>query len=107
MSQLSLEIYLPNTTSYESRIDHIWSVDAALPPACFVLPQSSEETSLIIQTIGQYQCPFGVVSGGHSDFPGSNSIKAGVTIDFGRISAECLDLGWAIHTDRTETSQAT
>lgn len=92
LSQTPLEVYFPNTTSYTSRIEHIWSVDASLPPACFVLPRSSEETASIIREISRYQCPFGIVSGGHSDFAGSNSIEAGVTIDFGRATLEQLSI---------------
>lgn len=81
--QTSLEVVFPNTTTYEARIDHIWSVDAALPPSCFVLPASTEDASLILQLLTQYQCPFGMVSGGHTDYPGGNSIENGVTVDFG------------------------
>lgn len=83
LAQSSLEVYFANTTSYEARVDHIWSVDAALEPSCFVLPESAEDVSLIAQTITKYQCPFGIISGGHSDYPGANSVEAGVTVDFG------------------------
>lgn len=83
LSQSSLEVYFANTPSYEGRLEHIWSVDAALHPSCFVLPVSTEDVSLIAQTITKYQCPFGIVGGGHADYPGSNSVESGVTIDFG------------------------
>ncbi|KAK7961567.1 uncharacterized protein PG986_002392 [Apiospora aurea] len=37
------------------------------------------------------ECAFGILSGGHGDFPASNSIKEGVTIDFGRMNQTTYD----------------
>lgn len=75
-------MYYANTPRYQERVEHIWSLGAALPPACFVLPERTEQVSQIIQTFTSLECSFGVVSGGHSDWPGANSVESGVTIDF-------------------------
>lgn len=48
---------------------------------------------MIIQTLTQSECPFGIVGGGHGDFAGSNSVKDGVTIDFGKHRVHNVDDG--------------
>ncbi|KAF7539057.1 hypothetical protein G7054_g2487 [Neopestalotiopsis clavispora] len=75
-------VVYPNSTIYEERIDSIWSWDAALTPWCIVLPASVEETVTAIQVIDSVKCPFGIRSGGHGTFAGSNNVNDGVTIDF-------------------------
>lgn len=78
-----MNVYYANTSSYAERVEHIWSVDAALRPSCFVLPECTEEVSWTMQILTSYDCSFGIISGGHSDWPGANSVEYGVTIDFG------------------------
>lgn len=48
------------------------------------LPMSTEDVSLIAQIISKHECPFGMRSGGHAAFMGANSVREGITIDFGR-----------------------
>lgn len=48
-----------------------------------VLPESTEDVSLIAKTLSEKQCPFGMRSGAHSAFKLSNGIQDGITIDFG------------------------
>ena len=64
-------------------MDSYWSVSAALDPWCVVQPSSAQDVSTIIRILGANDCAFGVCGGGHSSFAGSNSVKEGVTIDFG------------------------
>lgn len=91
MPSLTDKVYYPDTEEYQGRVKSIWSSSAALGPWCFVLPQSAEDTATVIQTLVRNECPFGILSGGHSDFPASNSVKEGVTIDFGRMNQTGYD----------------
>lgn len=65
-------------------MESYWSLSAALNPWCVVQPSSAEDVSVIIRTLAQNECPFGVRGGGHGSFAGSNSVEDGVTIDFGK-----------------------
>jgi hypothetical protein len=81
--ELKGRVVYPNSTIYEERIDSIWSWDAALTPWCIVLPASVQQTVAAIEIIDRVKCPFGIRSGGHGTFAGSNNVNDGVTIDFG------------------------
>lgn len=48
-----------------------------------VLPQTAEDVARTIQIISARRCPFGMRSGAHSAFSGSNGLKDGITVDFG------------------------
>lgn len=48
-----------------------------------VLPTLTDDVSKIAGILTTYQCPFGMRSGSHSAFNGSNGVEHGVTIDFG------------------------
>ncbi|KAK8097641.1 uncharacterized protein PG998_013127, partial [Apiospora kogelbergensis] len=93
VSSLMDKVYYPDTEEYQGRAKSVWSSSAALGPWCFVLPQSAEDTATVIQTVVRNECPFGILGGGHSDFPASNSAKEGVTIDFGRMNQTGYDPG--------------
>lgn len=56
-----------------------------------MLPQSAEDTATVIQTLVRNECSFGILGGGHGDFPAANSIQEGVTIDFGRMDQVTYD----------------
>lgn len=77
------KVYFPNTTAYDNRLDSYWSVSAALSPICMVLPVAADNVSVIIQTIAENSCPFGIRGGGHGSFAFSNGVDQGVTIYFG------------------------
>lgn len=49
-----------------------------------VLPSTAEDVSTTIKILVAERCPFGIRGGGHGSFPLSNSVKHGVTIDFGK-----------------------
>lgn len=49
-----------------------------------VLPTSTDDVVKIAEIITTYQCPFGLRSGAHSAFNGSNGVENGVTVDFGK-----------------------
>ncbi|KAI0097316.1 FAD binding domain-containing protein [Nemania sp. FL0031] len=80
------QVYCPQTTSYVDRIKSYFSVSAALPPWCIVLPSTTQEVSAVVQTLTTHQCPFGIKSGGHGIFPGANSVRNGVTVDLGNMN---------------------
>lgn len=48
-----------------------------------VVPETPEQVSLVITTISQNQCPFGIRGGGHGTHALSNSLEEGITIDMG------------------------
>lgn len=56
-----------------------------------VFPESAEDVSKIVTVLEKNQCPFGMRSGAHSAFEGSNGIKDGVTVDFGYMNATTYD----------------
>lgn len=47
-----------------------------------VLPTSTEDVSAIAKVISTKECPFGIRSGAHSAFKGSNGVADGITVDF-------------------------
>lgn len=47
-----------------------------------VLPESTQDVSLIASTLSSNGCPFGMRSGAHSAWQGANGIQDGVTVDF-------------------------
>jgi hypothetical protein len=81
--ELQGKVVFPDTELYDARIASYWSVSAALPPWCMVLPLTAEDVSAIIKTLVAGDCPFGIRGGGHSAHRLSNSVEDGVTIDFG------------------------
>ena len=83
-ASLASIVYGPDDVVYDTRVESIYSASAALKPWCFVMPSTAEDVSLIIKTLVEYQCPFGIRGGGHGIFSEANSVEEGVTIDFGR-----------------------
>ncbi|KAK5996633.1 FAD-dependent monooxygenase sdcF [Cladobotryum mycophilum] len=81
------KVYLPKSTEYEGRLRTYWSTGAALAPWCMVQPLTAQDVSITIKTLVANDCPFGIRGGGHGSFPLSNSVKDGVTIDFGNMNA--------------------
>ncbi|KAJ1336171.1 prosolanapyrone-II oxidase [Microdochium nivale] len=88
---LTSKVAYPDTTLYGTRLTSYWSSSAALAPWCMVLPTATEEVSAVISVLGQNQCPFGIRSGGHSQFAGASSVKDGVTIDLGFFNSTTYD----------------
>lgn len=88
-------MYGPQTTSYADRIKSYFSASAALEPWCIVLPSTTHEVSIVIQTLTAHQCPFGIQSGGHGVFPGANSVQNGVTVDLGEVR-DPAELAWLV-----------
>lgn len=56
-------------------------------PACLVLPNSAQDVSDAIKVITQYQCIFGVKSGGHAMFTGGSNVPGGITIDLRNLNS--------------------
>ena len=69
-----------------------------IAPACYVRPLQSAEVSTVVKVAAQYQCPFAIRGGGHSDVPGASNIAGGITLDLGAFKEI------NVATDRTLTS---
>lgn len=80
------KVYYKDNTFYSQRLETYYSANAAQEPWCMVLPESTADVSKIAKIISKKQCPFGIRSGAHSAFQGSNGVKNGITIDFGKHS---------------------
>lgn len=89
--ELHGKVWGKNTTSYQERLTEYYSANAALAPWCMVLPESTEDVSLIAQVISGHGCPFGMRSGAHSAWKGSNGVDHGITVDFGHMNATTYD----------------
>ncbi|KAJ6787511.1 hypothetical protein PWT90_02274 [Aphanocladium album] len=85
------KVHLPGSATYNARLNSYWSLNAALPSWCMVLPSTAEDVSIIIKTLSKHQCHFGIRGGGHGAFPLANSVEHGVTIDFGTMTATTWD----------------
>lgn len=79
------KIWTPDQQRYDTRLTQYYSANAAQAPWCMVFPESAEDVSAVVKTLGENSCPFGMRSGAHSAFQGANGIKDGVTVDFGKI----------------------
>lgn len=79
------KVYSPGSSQYTHRLETYYSANAALAPWCMVLPECTNEVSSIAKVISQHQCPFGMRSGAHSAWRGSNGVKDGITVDFSEL----------------------
>lgn len=82
---------MPDTETYDKRLQSYYSANAAQAAWCMVLPQSTLDVSCIAKVISENQCPFGIRSGAHSAFKGSNGAKDGITVDFGKQRNRAFD----------------
>ncbi|KAH7039591.1 uncharacterized protein B0I36DRAFT_343457 [Microdochium trichocladiopsis] len=71
----------------DARLASYYSANAALSPWCMVLPTETLDVSRIASILQENACPFGMRSGAHSAFSGSNGVSDGVTVDFGYLNA--------------------
>lgn len=78
------KVYSKDNSFYDARLETYYSANAAQAPWCMVLPESTSDVTKIAKILNRNQCPFGIRSGAHSAFTGSNGVKKGVTIDFGK-----------------------
>lgn len=79
-------MFFPGSAGYDSSIASYFSPQAAaVRPACYVTPQTTQEVSAVVKALtssangGPYD--FAVRAGGHTWFAGANSSAGGVTID--------------------------
>lgn len=75
---------MPNTEAYDTRLQSYYSSNAAQAAWCMILPKNTLDVSRIANVISEQQCPFGIRSGAHSAFKGSNGVEDGITVDFGK-----------------------
>lgn len=76
---------MPDTERYDARLRSYYSANAAQTAWCMVLPTSTEDVSRIAKIVSRHQCPFGIRSGAHSAWKGSNGVEDGITVDFGEL----------------------
>ncbi|KAH7375353.1 hypothetical protein B0T11DRAFT_8593 [Plectosphaerella cucumerina] len=88
---LAGKVYAPDSQKYTERLAQYYSANAAQAPWCMVFPESAEDVSKIVKVFNEHSCPFGMRSGGHSAYKGSNGIKDGVTVDFGSMADTVYD----------------
>jgi FAD/FMN-containing dehydrogenase len=55
------------------------------------LPTSTEDVSEIAKVLHEHECTFGMRSGAHSAWKGSNGVDDGVTVDFGWLNSTTYD----------------
>jgi FAD/FMN-containing dehydrogenase len=77
-------VFGPDDVTYTNRLATYYSANAALPPWCMVLPTSTEDVSEVAKVLHEFKCPFGMRSGAHSAFTGSNGVDDGITVDFSK-----------------------
>ncbi|KAK2022504.1 FAD-binding domain-containing protein [Colletotrichum zoysiae] len=75
-------VLYPRDSRYDGRLNTYYSKNAAQPPACMVVPLTTEDVADIARTLSTQNCSFGMRSGAHSAFSGSNGLEGGVTVDF-------------------------
>ncbi|KAL4403584.1 FAD binding domain-containing protein [Colletotrichum abscissum] len=88
---LSGKVLNPCNEDFHHRLESYYSANAAEPPRCMVLPQTAEDVARTIQIISARNCSFGMRSGAHSAFRGSNGLKHGITVDFGYMNSTEYD----------------
>ncbi|KAI0127580.1 FAD binding domain-containing protein [Xylariales sp. AK1849] len=88
---LNGKVIFPDDSIYDARLAAYYSANAALHPWCMVLPASTADVSKVAQVITKYQCPFGMRSGAHSAFKGSNGVENGITVDLGYLNTTTYD----------------
>ncbi|KAK7402584.1 hypothetical protein QQX98_011655 [Neonectria punicea] len=85
------KVYTPDNAKYALRLQTYYSANAALAPWCMVLPESTDDVSRMAKVISKEQCPFGMRSGAHSAWKGSNGVEKGVTVDFSYMNTTTYD----------------
>ncbi|KXH63659.1 FAD binding domain-containing protein [Colletotrichum nymphaeae SA-01] len=88
---LSGKVLTPCNEDFHHRLESYYSANAAEPPRCMVLPQTAEDVARTIQIISARRCPFGMRSGAHSAFSGSNGLEGGITVDLGYMNSTEYD----------------
>ncbi|KAK1598886.1 FAD binding domain-containing protein [Colletotrichum navitas] len=85
--ELEGKVFSHQDPFYDRRLGTYYSANAAQAPWCMVLPKATSDVSRIAQVLERNNCPFGMRSGAHSAFSGSNGVKDGVTVDFGHMNS--------------------
>ncbi|ORY67396.1 uncharacterized protein BCR38DRAFT_426935 [Pseudomassariella vexata] len=85
---LTSRLLYPESTRYNGRQETFFSLHEDLSPWCILQPQTTEEVSTAVKTLGATEpCQFAIRSGGHHHAKASNNIHQGVTIDLGNMNS--------------------
>ncbi|KAL5340591.1 hypothetical protein BJX70DRAFT_396574 [Aspergillus crustosus] len=95
-SALSPQLVLPSASQYQVLINHHYTTNAPLEPACFFQPQSPEQVgqaaSILVESDdGSAECQFAIRGGGHTPFKGAAGVEGGVTIDLAMLNKTVYD----------------
>jgi FAD/FMN-containing dehydrogenase len=82
---------LPGSDAYAKREASYWAANIRLQPSCIIQPRTSQDVSRIIKVLANTDGPVAVRSGGHTQWPGSNDVHEGVTIDLGLMTGVTYD----------------
>ncbi|KAK2061366.1 FAD-binding domain-containing protein, partial [Colletotrichum caudatum] len=67
----------PWDSRYDGRLNTYYSKNAAQSPACMVMSFTTEDVTDIARILSTQNCSFGMRSGAHSAFKGSNGLEGG------------------------------
>lgn len=84
-------VLLPDSTAYTDRQASYWAANVPLRPSCIVQPRTTDEVSQVIKVLAKAKGPVAIRSGGHTQWPGSNDVNEGVTIDLGQMTDVSYD----------------
>ncbi|KAJ9321966.1 CAZyme family AA7 [Paecilomyces variotii] len=82
------KVAVPGSPAYTESLGSYFSQqEAAVQPACIVLPESASDVSQTVVALQHERCPFAVRSCGHTAWAGAANIADGVVIDLRRLDA--------------------
>lgn len=85
---LGAAIVAPSDPDYAALSDENWSETAWKQPTCIALPNTTQDTQLIVGTLVANNVPFAIRSGGHSPNPFDANINTGVLISTENLNKE-------------------
>lgn len=88
---LRSQILVPTDPEYDAREESYWSNSAKVKPACIVQPRSAKEVAIAVNALAAASQKFVIRSGGHANWPGSNNMAGGVTVDLGLLNTTTFD----------------
>ncbi|KAH7390741.1 hypothetical protein DE146DRAFT_766790 [Phaeosphaeria sp. MPI-PUGE-AT-0046c] len=81
-------VLFPGSIAYQDRQASYWAANAPLQPNCIVQPRTTEQVSRVVKVLVEAKSSpsLAIRSGGHTQWPGSNDVHGGITIDLGQMT---------------------
>ena len=92
-SLLPGKVSYPGDATYTTSDSSYFFQQARLSPQCIIRPESAQDVSLIVKTLGKLQSKAAIRGGGHTPFAGAANINTGVTIDLSGMNTVTLNAG--------------